>query len=198
MVFSAEEIVIVGDGMCGKTSVLNVFLNNSYPLSYVPTVCEHHTCTMNIKGKEIGLSIWDTAVQEDFEVFRPLLYRKASVFIVMYSVDRPESLENVYQKWVPEVKQYQPKAIILVATKSDLRHNPSAIARLSEDDLVPISRTEGEKMAAKINAFSFTECSALTKKGIKDIFKMAVHAGQVEKQKGPLRWLARSWVTVLH
>lgn len=198
MAFAAEEIVIVGDGMCGKTSVIKVFLNNSFPVKYIPTVFENHTCKMKFEGKDVRLSMWDTAVQEDFEIFRPLLYRQATVFIVMYSVDRPESLQNVHEKWVPEVRNYCPNApIILVATKTDLRHKSSLIAQLSEENLVPVSTSDGRQMARKINAFAFKECSAVTNKGVRDVFKTAVRAAQIRKKNNPLKWLTSSFVKIL-
>lgn len=191
------QIVLVGDGMCGKTSMINVFLKNKFPVTYMPTIYENYTCKIKDAGKEVALRMRDTAVQEDFEIFRPLLYRKATVFIVMYSVDRPESLENVYEKWIPELRQHCPSApVILVAGKTDLRNKASVIAQLSEDGLVPVSTSDGKQMARKIKAFAFRECSALTRKGVREVFKTAVRAAYVKTEKNPLKWLSRACVMV--
>lgn len=47
------------------------------------------------------LALWDTAGQEDYERLRPLAYSKAHVLLIGFSVDTPDSLENVKHKVRP-------------------------------------------------------------------------------------------------
>ena len=184
-----KEIVIVGDGMCGKTSTISVYLGNRFPTDYIPTVYENYTSNVTHEGRSISLRLWDTAVQEDFEIFRPMLYRKASVFVVMYSVDRPESLANVFEKWVPEVRQYCPDVpIILVGNKTDLRYNSSVVGQLSENDERPVTSSEGREIARKIKAKAFRECSAMTGHGVNEVFKAALAATEHKKRKPSWKW----------
>lgn len=49
------------------------------------------------------VTVCDTAGEEDFSSLRPLSYPDADVFIVCYSVDQPDSLKHIIEKWVPEV-----------------------------------------------------------------------------------------------
>lgn len=49
-------------------------------------------------GKSVQLALWDTAGQEDYERLRPLAYSKAHVILIGFSVDTPDSLENVKNK----------------------------------------------------------------------------------------------------
>lgn len=44
------------------------------------------------------LALWDTAGQEDYERLRPLAYSKAHVILIGFSVDSPDSLDNVKHK----------------------------------------------------------------------------------------------------
>lgn len=44
------------------------------------------------------LALWDTAGQEDYERLRPLAYSKAHVILIGFSIDTPDSLENVKHK----------------------------------------------------------------------------------------------------
>jgi small GTP-binding protein len=179
--------------MCGKTSALRVYLENQFPSDYIPTVYENYTSKVTHEGRDISLRLWDTAVQEDFEIFRPMLYREASVFIVMYSVDRPESLANVCEKWIPEVRQYCPNVpIVLVANKTDLRYSSSALGQLSDDDERPVSTSEGREVAKAIKAAAFRECSALTGHGVNEVFKAAFLATQKKKRKPSWKWLTNS------
>ena len=191
MTSPVKEIVVVGDGMCGKTSTISVFLGNRFPSEYVPTVYENHIKKVKLGAHIISLRLWDTAVQEDFEIFRPMFYRRASVFVVMYSVDRRESLINVCEKWVPELRQYCPDVpIVLVANKTDLQYK---IGKLSENEERPVSTSEGQEIARKLKAFAFRECSALTEHGINEVFKTALLATQQhEKQKQVWKWLTNT------
>ena len=47
----------------------------------------------------------------------------SDVVLICYSLDSPESLRNVTEMWVSEVRHYVPKncPLLLVGTKSDLR-----------------------------------------------------------------------------
>lgn len=44
------------------------------------------------------LALWDTAGQEDYERLRPLAYSKAHVILIGFSIDSPDSLDNVKHK----------------------------------------------------------------------------------------------------
>src|SRR5438045_1789651 len=113
-----RKLVIVGDGACGKTSLLIVFCKGTFPEMYVPTVFETYFSTITVDGKTIELALWDTAGQEDFDRLRPLSYPDASVVLICYSIDNIESLENVEEKWYPEVKTFCPDIpVILVGNK---------------------------------------------------------------------------------
>jgi len=47
---------------------------------------------------DMQLALWDTAGQEEYERLRPLSYSKAHVILIAFSVDTPDSLDNVTQK----------------------------------------------------------------------------------------------------
>lgn len=66
--------------------------------------------------------------------------------------------------------------IILVGTKLDLREDPDKLESLREKGLSPISGPQGENMAQEIKAVKFMECSALTQKGLKEVFDEAIKA----------------------
>lgn len=60
------------------------------------------------------LALWDTAGQEDYDRLRPLSYPDTDVILMCFSVDSPDSLENIPEKWTPEVSlQYKAKDFIL-------------------------------------------------------------------------------------
>ena len=66
--------------------------------SQVPTVFENYVTDCRVDGKSVQLALWDTAGQEDYERLRPLAYSKAHVLLIGFSVDTPDSLDNVKHK----------------------------------------------------------------------------------------------------
>ena len=52
---------------------------------------------------KVELALWDTAGQEDYDRLRPLSYPDTDVILMCFSIDSPDSLENIPEKWTPEV-----------------------------------------------------------------------------------------------
>lgn len=180
-----KKLVIVGDGACGKTCLLIVFSKDQFPEVYVPTVFENYVADIEVDGKQVELALWDTAGQEDYDRLRPLSYPDTDVILMCFSVDSPDSLENIPEKWTPEVKHFCPNVpIILVGNKKDLRNDPHTIKELAKMKQEPVKPQEGRAMAEKINAFAYLECSAKSKEGVREVFETATRAAlQVKKKK---------------
>jgi Ras-related C3 botulinum toxin substrate 1 len=56
-----------------------------------------------------------------------------------------------------------------IGTKIDLREDKDVIGVLANSGLSPIKREQGIKMASKIRAVKYLECSALTQRGLKQV-----------------------------
>ena len=86
-------------------------------------------------------------------------------------------MENIPEKWTPEVKHFCPNVpIILVGNKKDLRNDPNTIKELGKMKQEPVKPEEGRAMAEKINAFAYLECSAKSKEGVREVFETATRA----------------------
>lgn len=100
-------MVVVGDGACGKTSLLNVYISGRFPQEYEPTIFENHCIDVGpsrlpsglpaegrtdpihpvvVDGTAIELALWDTAGQEDFDRLRSLSYADTNVVLLCFSV----------------------------------------------------------------------------------------------------------------
>ncbi|XP_026250192.1 transforming protein RhoA-like isoform X2 [Urocitellus parryii] len=160
-----KKLVIVGDGACGKTCLLIVFSKDQFPEAYMPTVFENYV--------------------EDYDRLRPLSYPDTDVILMCFSIDSPESLENISEKWTPEVKHFCPSVpIILIGNKKDLRHDEHTRRELAKMKQEPVKPEEGRVMANRIGAFGYLECSAKTKDGVREVFVMATRAAlQVRRGK---------------
>ena len=108
------KLVIVGDGACGKTCLLMVFRNDEFPPDYVPTVFENYVKELTVDDKNIELELYDTAGQEDYDRLRPLSYPGSDVILMCYSVDSPNSCDNVKERWAPEVEQFCPRVPVVL------------------------------------------------------------------------------------
>ncbi|VIO93897.1 GTP-binding protein, putative [Brugia malayi] len=65
---------------------------------------------------------------------------------------------------------------LLVGTQIDLRDDPSYIEKLAKIKQRPITFEVGEKLAKELKAVKYVECSALTQKGLKNVFDEAILA----------------------
>jgi cell division control protein 42 len=97
--------------------------------------------------------------------------------LVCFSVTSPVSFENIKQKWYPEIQLLCPGVpFIIIGTKIDLRDDPSVIEKLSRYQMRPITTEQGKVLAREIGAVKYLECSALTQKGLKNVFDEAIVA----------------------
>ncbi|EEQ35317.1 RHO3 [Microsporum canis CBS 113480] len=176
-----RKLVLLGDGACGKTSLLNVFTRGEptvFGKSGLRTMC---TVTLlsrrfavrdkNSRWKKtdiyvdnihMELSLWDTAGQEEFDRLRALSYDDTQAIMLCFSVDSRDSLENVESKWLAEIGENCPGAkIVVVALKCDLREE----ANDEKDDgstaqpqpKPAITYNEGLEVAKRINALRYLE-----------------------------------------
>ena len=109
--------------------------------------------------------------QEDYDRLRPLSYPQTDVFLVCFSVTSPASFENVKEKWFPEVHHHCPGVpCLIVGTQIDLRDDPLVLEKLQRQKQRPITPEQGERLARELGAVKYVECSALTQKGLKNVF----------------------------
>lgn len=85
---------------------------------------ENYVQDITVDNQTIELSLWDTAGQEEFDRIRLLSYEDTHVFLLCFSVENRDSLQNIQDKWMEEVTEYSVDAkIVLVALKCDLRQD---------------------------------------------------------------------------
>ncbi|XP_061193426.1 cdc42 homolog [Saccostrea echinata] len=158
---------LVGDGMVGKSSLAKAITGQILDDGYIATTEDNFTASMSVAGDKYSLSILDLSGQHDYEKVRTQDYRSNDIFVVCFSTVDRESLENVKDFWIPEIRQIDRKRpVVLVGTQTDLRKEGSS----------HVTKEEGENLAKQIGAFSYLECSAVQKTGVKDVFEQVVMA----------------------
>ncbi|XP_019362835.1 PREDICTED: rho-related GTP-binding protein RhoF [Gavialis gangeticus] len=168
------KLVVVGDGGCGKTSLLLVYAEGAFPERYAPSVFEKYSTTVQVGSKTVALDLYDTAGQEDYDRLRPLSYQNANVVLICYDVMSPTSYDNVLIKWYPEVSHFcRGVPLVLIGCKTDLRKDKEHLRKLRSSQQEPITYTQGEATCRQMNAEVYLECSAKFRENVEDVFKEA-------------------------
>jgi len=165
------KIVLLGDGMVGKTTLRRVFMGKGFSEAYIMTFgCDFAVKDVILEnGVKVRLQIWDLAGQPSFEKIRKSYYKGSKGAILVYDTTRRETLEHV-PLWVKELFSNTGKKeipIVLVGNKIDLR-----IRQKSH-----VSTEEGQKMKEflqenfKLNVL-FIETSAKTGENVDTAFKI--------------------------
>lgn len=176
-----------------------MFTRGYFPQVYEPTVFENYVHDIFIDGQSVQLSLWDTAGQEEFDRLRALSYADTHCIMLCFSIDLPDSLENVQLKWVGEVADHcEGVKLVLVALKCDLRNFEDDPLAVDEDVYNPydqlspaaggarrlISYEEGLAVAKKVGALRYLECSAKKNRGVNEAFSEAARCALNAKPKG--------------
>ena len=187
------KVALVGDSGCGKSSVFYALQEEQFEELHYPTVFDYcHTTVWLKNGGSIQLTLFDTAGAVEYRKLRLQSYIDCDVVALCYDLSNPESVRNVYTKWLPELKQFCPsKPFCLVGCKKDLvAANRAEMSSLSGDSEFSSSDEEAAcsqvQDAAKCSAFGAYQCSAKNGKSIVDIFATAIQT-QMEAQKNARR-----------
>jgi small GTP-binding protein len=168
------KVVVVGDGAVGKTCLLVTFRDDKFPEDYVPTTFDnyaaHMRCMIEGNSKYVTYDLWDTAGQESYDEMRKMSYTDTDVFLVVFSLDRRASFDNVRNTWYPELAGYKPAGVasrrakvVLVGTKSDMPNRA-------------VSDQEAQGLARELGMYAYIGCSAKTRANVPAVFDMVVKA----------------------
>ena len=162
------KIIVIGDPGVGKTSLLDKFLGKQIKGEYIPTVgvdiLKEQLTVSDKKGKDIivNLMFWNITGQPQFYMLHRPYFNGADGMILVYEISCLRSFLNI-NYWYNRAVQYGLSGIprILVGNTKVLKYKRE----------VPLPMAE--LLSKKLNA-PFFETSALTGRGIKDIFKKIV------------------------
>lgn len=159
---------------------------NSFPKSYQPTPLDAYTTDTEADGKEMTLILFDVAGKSEvsYRNLRSVFYEDTDVISMRFSVDRPDSHQNIFDFGVPEIKKFcLTVPIILVGTKTELRGDEGIKKKLTTVGNKPINTTEGKALAASIGAYGYLECSAKTKEGVDTALEIISQRALKEKRR---------------
>lgn len=149
------------------------------------------TSQLNGKNASCDLSAFEHIAQTC-----PLLYTRVNDSRSDYVANYVHSFFRRSCQRYPEIRHHCPDSpILLVGTKIDLRDDRETLTQLAEIGQQPVKREQGQKMASKIRACKYLECSALTQRGLKQVFDEAVRC--VLQPQPPLKRHQRKVCSVM-
>ena len=156
------KIVLLGDISVGKTSIVLRYSKNIFKNTYLPTIGGAYTQKNLLleNGINIKFHIWDTSGQERFRTMLKLYYHDAEAAILVYDINKEESLINL-NYWIQELKNnvdINNMILGLAGNKCDIEEIDGRI-----------DFKKGKKFAEDHNLI-FYETSALKGIGIEKLF----------------------------
>ena len=118
-------LLIMGDSLSGKTSILNKFLNNKiniYNSLYSPTFgIDLVTKDCKIGNKDIRIKIWDTSGDKRYMNLLKGYIPEAQGYIIVYDLTKQDSLIKIknYFQIINELNKYKRYNLIIIGNKKD-------------------------------------------------------------------------------
>jgi len=154
------KIIILGEGLVGKSSILVRFVDGIFSDGPETTVgVDFKDRAFAVDGRNYKLQIWDTAGQERFRWITSSFYRGTAGVVLVFSITDAKSFEFL-GNWIEEVSRHDIKSMIIVGNKSD------------QDAQRIVSKKEAEDFIKKTNPnVTYIETSAKSGAGITEIFE---------------------------
>ncbi|XP_071173590.1 ras-related protein Rab-1B-like [Mytilus edulis] len=156
------SILVTGSSGCGKTSLVNRFVGDTFTEEHIPTQrIGGKSHTVEVNGKEIRLHLKDTDGDRKYEGYSINYYEEMNATIIVYDISKQESLEiasDILERW--RTFNNEEAIAFLVGNKSDLERE--------------INKLDVENFAEKEN-LPHTETSAKTNENVTEMFMSLIH-----------------------
>ena len=153
------KLIVIGDELVGKTSIINRFKSNQFNAIYEPTVgLEFQSIPILIDDQSVNLLLYDMSGHQKFRSLIPLYTIDANIILLIYDISKYESFNNI-DKWYSSLNNLNKKEIIfaVVGNKCDLDYNRK------------VQIEEAQKYANEHSCI-FQEVSAMNGDGIQELF----------------------------
>ena len=118
---SIPQLVVVGDGGVGKTSLIIRYTRNSFTENYEPTLEDNYKATIDLGDQKVEVEIADTAGQDEYKSLRDRYVDQGKVFLVVYSIADSRTLSTA-KEILNDIKTLKESdfKFVLVGNKSDV------------------------------------------------------------------------------
>ena len=156
------NLLLIGDGGVGKTSVMKRYVNKKFDAAKIATSGVDF-CSVKYKsdtGEDCRVKIWDTAGQERFRQLTNSFFKDADGVIVTFDLTQQDTFLNS-RDWINSVFKYKDKGIpmVLVGNKIDLADQEGQRA---------VDMSQGTDLATQYD-MKYVETSAKADIGVSDL-----------------------------
>jgi small GTP-binding protein len=115
------RVILVGDALAGKTSIVRALVRGKLDPNDVSTVSAVvHTVAREIHGKSVVMQLWDTAGAEKYRSISPSYYRNAAAAVAVFDMQDDDFTDKL-DSWIVSVKRNSvDPQIFVVGNKTDL------------------------------------------------------------------------------
>ena len=161
------QLLIIGNSIVGKTSILTKYTTKTYNENYLATVgLDFFTKDESIDGKTIRIKIWDTAGQERYKAITKCFFQRAQGIIIVFDVTNKRSFDDL-KMWIDSINSQS-------KLTEDLENMPIIIIGNKIDLPKRVIDKETALNFAKEQNLDYYETSAKTGEGIDNAIKELV------------------------
>ena len=157
------NLITLGDGQVGKTSLIFRYIDNVYSSNYLSTIGIDYKFKNEklSNGEIVNVKLSDTAGQERFRSIAKNFLMKADGIILVYDITNRLSFNNL-ENWFNDINEKaSEKPIILIGNKLDLERK--------------VDTEEGIQLAKKFDKeIKFFETSCKTGENVEEAIKYLV------------------------
>ena len=140
------------------------------------------------------LNVWGTVDHEEGDRLKYLAYQNTDIFLLFFSYDSVESLNNIRSKWAPEINSHCPKQrlFILVGVRTNVVEDYQVHEAMGESPFVdtPVREEMVREVMADIGAADFVDCCPLINHSVQHVVDRAL---EIFVEKEGLKKDKRKW-----
>ncbi len=167
-----RNVILLGDGAVGKTSLIRRFVLDQFNDNYISTIGTKVTkkeIEIDSHGSKVRviLMIWDVIGQKDYGLTQSLSMRKIAGAILVSDLTRKETLASFQEYWIPKIKASRGNIpMVFLGNKTDLESE-------RQFGLDEINKVAEEEQEMSIQSFL---TSAKTGEHIDTVFELLAKA----------------------
>ena len=187
------QIVIIGNSVVGKTSILTKYTTKTQNENYIATVgLDFFTKDEKIDDKTIRVKIWDTAGQERYKAITKCFFQRAQGIIIVFDVTNKKSFDDL-KIWIDSInsqsqltEDLENMPIIIIGNKIDIpnrvidKETALNFAKEQNFDYYETSAKTGEGVDVAIRDLVKKVMAYITKKNGRDNLKL-IESGKKRK-----------------
>ena len=186
------NLVMLGAAAVGKSAITLRYVANKFMPDYDPTIEDFYAKLVHIDNQPTQVSILDTAGMEDYVSLIDHWIEKKEAFVLVCSVQMPQSIERLREFYEKIMHRYEMKdpmkspVMVIAANKIDVQDRLVTTEHLTQ-------------LAAELGNIKLFEVSAQSNTNIDDMFAYIIR--ELRKKRTPAvakpakNWL--SWCSLL-